>query len=1052
MRKLFTTLKSVVAVAIVASMALASSCSYDDTAIKNRVNQVEQDVDKVEKDLAALTERVTALENKLKSDVEALTELINNKAVVTNLTTDADGVTTVELSNGKSFKVYPECTVVDTDTDTNTYIGIQADEDGVLYFAVFEMGNFKEWLTIEGEKVPVYDGDTQDDNICDGGIVDTDTNDDTYVAPYLNEEDGEYYYAVLDRKDNNKFVEWYLVNGEKVAVYDGNDDTLCECKPVELEFRVNADTKALEFTIDGGTTWHETGLSAADSGAQLINDVIDNGNNTVTFVGAGFEFTVVKADLIEFNTTRGQLYVKPGETKDVYFTINTAVADVNVMNQPLGWKAEVALVPADEGEGEGDEVDPGMGILAVGGTELVLKITGPSQEFLNAGYAEKSGYITVHFNGNNGTCQVGKIAVEMAEITLDVDKAGNVTVVSTWVDEYLYSSWEGEQLIQEFNNYYVCVMPIEYYVEDLSQIYNSSWYEFDVPCVGGWITNFFYNVNPDFNTYDKATYAEGVNEKWEFKATVEELIDILDWNGMLTYDGNSFMVLVIPTDPQAYGSLMLDKALAAPFKQLSVNVEVVETTWNNAYFNATLRGANAYQFNIKNKADLESEIANGWYADVEAYYNDYIFYWQNYGSSFGSHRVVTDVARENISFNDLVNYGAEYPYWFELAPNATYLVAILAEEDGKTEYTYEDLKIFEFTTDDVVAAATPFEYTIEVDTEDTTYFNIYANVTVPETAVAVYSYWYDEEFLSDDELKTDLLNNGYLRTDFENGYTYQISTFVDAAATSKYVGILIIDAEGNYSTGWAQLQSKAVVVNENVTVTIENVEFFTADKVAEVTLGGLEGVEYTAIKAYVCTGDADSYYLRDEAGLQDLAYGNSYMYTGYTTNPFTVTRTADYKYNATEGKIYIVAAAVQFADGSVSNVAYGEYAFGEIPEPLTVVSAAATQGTTGGDTNYYTVAFTMSDESVYSIEFRTDGNNWLTLGEYTDSWSNYTEGYYPGYINYAYKNGTSIGWAYTKVSYENDAYTITFRVTQDWSNFEEYTYTGAIDGLVAPVE
>ena len=118
---------------------------------------------------------------------------------------------------------------------------------------------------------------------------------------------------------------------------------------------------------------------------------------------------------------------------------------------------------------------------------------------------------------------------------------------------------------------------------------------------------------------------------------------------------------------------------------------------------------------------------------------------------------------------------------------------------------------------------------------------------------------------------------------------------------------------------------------------------------------------------------------------------------------------------------------------------------------MTVVSAAATAGTTGGDMNYYTVAFTMSDESVYSIEFRTDGNNWLTLGEYTDSWSNYTNGYYPGYINYAYKNGASIGWAYTHVAYENDAYTVKFRVTLDWQNFEEYTYVGAIEGLVAPM-
>lgn len=1049
MRKLFTTLKSVIAVAVVASMTLASSCSYDDTAIKNRVDQVEQDVDKVEKDLAALTERVTALENKLDTELAALTELINGKVVVTSVTTGEDGVVTVALSDGKSFKVYPECTVEDTDTDTNTYIGIKADE-GVLYFAIYEMGEFKEWLTIDGEKVPVYDGDTLDDNICDGGIIDTDTdtNDDTYVAPYLNTEDNEYYYAVLDRKNDNAFVEWYLVNGEKVAVYDGNDNTICECKPVEIQFQVNAETKALEFSIDGGATWHETGLSAADSGAQLINDVIDNGNDTVTFVGAGFKFTVVKADLIEFNSTRGHLYVKPGQTKDVYFTINTAVADVNVMNQPLGWKAEVTFAATEEDGSEGDEVDPDMGVMAAGGTELVLKITGPSQEFINAGYAEASGYITVHFNGNNGTCQVGKIAVELASITLDVDKAGNVTVTNTWIDEYLYSSWEGEQLIQEFNNYYVCIMPIEEYVEDLASIYNASWWEFDVPNVGGWINNFFYNVNEEYNSYDKATYVDGENEQWIFKATVEEIMGELDWGGTLTYEGNSFMILVIPTDPQNYGSLLLDQALAAPFKQLNVKAEVVEATWNNVYLNATLRGANAYQFNIKNKAELEQEIANGWYADVETFYSDYIFYWQNYGSQFGSHRLTQDVSAENIAFNDLINYGEEYPYLFELAPNSTYTVAILAEQDDKTEYTYEDLIFFEFTTDDIVAATTPLECTVEPDTENTTFTYIYGNVTAPEEAVAVYSRWYDEEFVDEVELKNDLVANGWMKVDFSMGQTYSVSTNVEAAGTTKYLGLLIVDAEGNYSTGWYEFKSKEVILNTNVTVTIDSVEFFAADKVCDVTLGGLDGVEFTGIKAFLA--DMEGYYVKDKADFADLAYADNYQYINYTTNPFTIYRTAGYKYNATEGKTYQLAVAVIFADGTVSAPVYGEFSFGEVVPPLTVVSAAATKGTANGDMNYHTVAFTMSDNSVISMEMRTNGNNYLTLGEYTDTWSYYEAEYYPGYVYCAYVDGEACYWSSTNVSYADGEYTVKFGIGA-YPDTKTYTYTGAIEGLEAPV-
>ncbi|MBR2867013.1 MAG: hypothetical protein IKC12_04765 [Alistipes sp.] len=953
MRKLFTTLKSVVAVAIVASMALASSCSYDDTAIKNRVDQVEQDVDKVEKDLAALTERVTALENKLKSDVEALTELINNKAVVTNLTTDADGVTTVELSNGKSFKVYPECTVEDTDTDTNTYIGIKADEDGVLYFAVFEMGNFKEWLTIEGEKVPVYDGDTQDDNICDGGIVDTDTNDDTYVAPYLNEEDGEYYYAVLDRKDNNKFVEWYLVNGEKVAVYDGNDDTICECKPVEIEFRVNADTKALEFTIDGGTTWHETGLSAADSGAQLITNVIDNGNDTVTFVGAGFEFTVVKADLIEFNSTRGQLYVKAGETKDVYFTINTAVADVNVMNQPLGWKAEVALAPVtEEGEGEGDEVDPGMGILAVGGTELVLKITGPSQEFLNAGFAEKEGEIVVHFNGNNGTCQVGKIAVELAEIKLDVDKAGNVTIVNTLVDTYEYTDWWGNsELISEFNNYYLAVMPLDSYNEDLESIYNANWGEFNVPCAGGWITNFYMNLN-DRNqpTY----YEEGVTESWTVVATVEEIIDYLDWYDNLTYEGESFMVLVIPTDVNNNGTLLLDQALAAPFKQLNINVVEIEDNrkFNNAYFDVTLRGGLAYNLFPMAVAEIQEYIDMEYYASVEEYFlkamQQYVA--QPQWSSFGF-KVSTDVVEENIALMDLLGYTLDYAPYFAIEPNTEYVMAIFTEQEGKTEYGAEDLKYVYFSTADIVEATTPAEYTIEYN-DSRAFTAIGVDITVPETTAVAYTRWYEEEYLDLAALKADLIENGYDRTDFEMGYTFSTSTTTNDADEARYLGLLIVNADGEYTLVHEKYTSKAVVYND-ATLAIDKVEF-PGDGTALVYFAGIDGLEIDYIKFYSSNLTNTSTYYKNltQEELANISYSDDWLYRTANDNSNPVVIPTDVAYDVFKaGNTYKFALGVVFTDGTVSNCAYAE-AEHPVPEGAFVPVRAEISGVGDGNSDY----------------------------------------------------------------------------------------------------
>ena len=98
MRKIFTSLKTIVAATLVAAMSLSVSCSYDDTGIKNQI-------EKVQADLAALAERVAALENKLNSEVDALKALINEQVVVVDVVTDANGNQTIKLSDGSEITV-----------------------------------------------------------------------------------------------------------------------------------------------------------------------------------------------------------------------------------------------------------------------------------------------------------------------------------------------------------------------------------------------------------------------------------------------------------------------------------------------------------------------------------------------------------------------------------------------------------------------------------------------------------------------------------------------------------------------------------------------------------------------------------------------------------------------------------------------------------------------------------------------------------------------------------------------------------------------------------
>ena len=98
MRKIFTSLKTIVAATLVAAMSLSVSCSYDDTGIVNEIENVKAD-------LAALAERVAALENKLNSEVDALKALINKQVVVVDVVTDAEGNQTIKLSDGSEITV-----------------------------------------------------------------------------------------------------------------------------------------------------------------------------------------------------------------------------------------------------------------------------------------------------------------------------------------------------------------------------------------------------------------------------------------------------------------------------------------------------------------------------------------------------------------------------------------------------------------------------------------------------------------------------------------------------------------------------------------------------------------------------------------------------------------------------------------------------------------------------------------------------------------------------------------------------------------------------------
>ena len=106
--------------AVVAALALpATSCGdvYDDTSIREEIEQIKKDL--------------AEMEESLNNELNALKELLAGKIVITKIETKSDGSILVTLSNGGSFTVYPKSAAL-----PSNLITVLEGEDGILYWAM----------------------------------------------------------------------------------------------------------------------------------------------------------------------------------------------------------------------------------------------------------------------------------------------------------------------------------------------------------------------------------------------------------------------------------------------------------------------------------------------------------------------------------------------------------------------------------------------------------------------------------------------------------------------------------------------------------------------------------------------------------------------------------------------------------------------------------------------------------------------------------------------------------------------------------------------------
>lgn len=666
MKKFYANFKSVVAAVVLASMTLAASCSYDDTGVKNELQQIQAD-------LAALTERVAALEKRLGEEVEALTALIEGKVVVTEITKDAEGNTVINLSNGEKVTVLAGCDCVPTEP--------------------------------------------------------------------------------------------------------------CDCDP--LQYRVV--DGVLEVSADGDN-W----IAVKVAPECVVAEVTVNDDNTVTIkLANGEEFTVVKAEVIEFDSTRSQLYVLPGETKVIPFTINDAVADVNVMNQPLGWKAEVALAESEESE---DNVDPDMGVLAAGGTEFVLNITGPAQEFVNAGFAEKEGYISVHFNSENGSCKVGKILVNLAEIKLNVDNAGNITLENTVA--YEQTNYFGEKFV-DFADFNIGIIPAEVYAQYGDKSFSDN---FD-----DWEWDYTVNVATTKrstglgNVIDLQQYEEGVSEKEVYNFTVDQLAGAF-WPKYSFEYGKEYIIFVSLEEEMVNYAVhpVLKGAVMDTFKKTLVEAEYVadSATWNDASYTLSLAGYQYYVIGWFSDASLNEYIEQGVADSVEAVIPMLI---QNYGVLNAGTIVSGDFVDQTVTLSSLaessltgqapdINPGTKYHFFvypFEAATEMELYQHTVVAENVYLFGTFETSALTEGTFDAGI--------TYEVVTMNDKNLNVSAYFG--EEVVAYYYAYYSSPAEVPADRALEII-------EYEMMYDFSWSSYCEAyqymPTYPAYLCIVAVNAAGEY--------------------------------------------------------------------------------------------------------------------------------------------------------------------------------------------------------------------------------------------------------------
>lgn len=436
--------------------------------------------------------------------------------------------------------------------------------------------------------------------------------------------------TTLTLSDNSKVV---LAKNGVLTIVDGGWATVAADGTVTpLGIPVSHDHK-LAFKVEGGElkvsydgkTYESTGVKVSEYTAHVIGNVVpaaDGKSVTVTIGNQSLELPLVSSAVATLGLSRDSFYLYHGGVKTVAITAEN-LADVYVMNEPAGWKANIE--------------------------ESNLVIAAPKEKHVKEGIAEEKGLVLVHATTEEGKCIVAKIEVSTGlGLSIECDKDGNVTISNAYTGMKT-NRLTGEQELG-FTDYFVGVIDSDLYgdgaefAEWLAQGYADGYYAY------------MYNLS---HVFEFRPYEEVVYEVDKVQTTVAQLYNVLTYGDELAY-GSNLVVWVVPTDSQ--GMPVAEELQIVKYTHVLCQFEVSDITHKSATLTCNLNGATAFYAGVVDgnyAASLETIMSEGnlWMYLTQP---EYLDWWQGVQLPAGEYTGETAIDLIDLNLGEPLSFGGKY--------------------------------------------------------------------------------------------------------------------------------------------------------------------------------------------------------------------------------------------------------------------------------------------------------------------------------------------------------------------------------------------------------